>query len=333
MPLYTQEEAEIALEQLRPVDFGTRYTLDGSLLGFTMYRMGHILGAAAIRLDDGITSILFSGDIGRMHSPVMKAPAKIQGADYLLVESTYGDRLHTTDDPTDEIGEIIRRTAGRGGSVIIPSFAVGRAQALMYHIYVLKQKRLIPDLPVFLDSPMAIKATELLQRHPADHRLNEQVCKGVSEVARYTTSTDDSKAINGNNNNMPKVIISASGMATGGRILHHMKHYIGDERNTIIFAGFQAEGTRGDILVRGEKEVVIHGQTGPVRAEIVQLHSMSAHADYAEIMQWLGYFTQQPRRTFIVHGEAHAALAMKNRIEEEKDWDVHIPAYAEMVEL
>ncbi len=333
LPLYTQAEAEIALEQLRPVDFGTRYTLDGSLLGFTMYRMGHILGAAAIRLDDGITSILFSGDIGRMHSPVMKAPAKIQGADYLLVESTYGDRLHTTDDPTDEIGEIIRRTAGRGGSVIIPSFAVGRAQALMYHIYVLKQKRLIPDLPVFLDSPMAIKATELLQRHPADHRLNEQICKGVSEVARYTTSTDDSKAINGNNNNIPKVIISASGMATGGRILHHMKHYIGDERNTILFVGFQAEGTRGDILVRGEKEVVIHGQTWPVRAEIIQLNSMSAHADYAEIMQWLGHFTQPPHRTFIVHGEAHAALAMKNRIEEEKGWDVHIPAYAEMVEL
>lgn len=333
MPLYTREEAEIALDQLRPVDFGTRYTLDDSLLGFTMYRMGHILGAAAIRVDDGMTSILFSGDIGRMNSPVMKPPAKIQGADYLLVESTYGDRLHTTDDPTEDIGDIIRRTAGRGGSVVIPSFAVGRAQELMYHIYVLKQKRLIPDLPVFLDSPMAIKATELLQRHPADHRLNEAVCKGVSEVVRYSTTTDESKAINGNNNNMPKVIISASGMATGGRVLHHLKHYIGDERNTILFAGFQAEGTRGDQLVRGEKEIIIHGAAWPVRAEIVQLHNMSAHADYAEIMQWLGHFTEGPRRTFITHGEAHAATAMKARIEEELGWDVHIPAYAEMVEL
>ena len=333
MPLYTQEEAEIALEQLRPVDFGKRYTLDDSLLGFTMYRKGHILGAAAIRVDDGMTSILFSGDIGRMHSPVMKPPAKIQGADYLLVESTYGDRLHTSDDPTEDIGDIIRRTAGRGGSVVIPSFAVGRAQELMYHIYALKQKRMIPDLPVFLDSPMAIKATELLQRHPADHRLNEALCKGVSEVVRYSTTTDDSKAINGSNNNMPKVIISASGMATGGRVLHHMKHYIGDERNTILFAGFQAEGTRGDQLVRGEKEIIIHGATWPVRAEIVQLHNMSAHADYAEIMEWLGHFTEGPRRTFITHGEALAATAMKNRIEEELGWDVHIPVYAEMVEL
>jgi len=333
LPLYTQAEAEIALEQLRPVDFGTRYALRDSLLGFTMYRMGHILGAAAIRVDDGMTSILFSGDIGRMHSPVMKPPAKLQGADYLVVESTYGNRLHGTEDPTEEIGAIIRRTAGRGGSVVIPSFAVGRAQELMYHIYALKQKRMIPDLPVFLDSPMAIKATALLQRHPADHRLNEQLCKGVSDVVRYATTTDDSKAINGNNNNMPKVIISASGMATGGRVLHHMKHYIGDARNTILFAGFQAEGTRGDILVRGEKEVVIHGQSWPVRAEIVQLHSMSAHADYAEIMQWLGNFSDTPRRTFITHGEMAAAEAMKERIGETLGWDAHIPAYGEMVEL
>jgi len=333
LPLYTQAEAETALEQLRPVDFGTRYALKDSLLGFTMYRMGHILGAAAIRLDDGMTSVLFSGDIGRMHSPVMKPPAKLQGADYLVVESTYGDRLHDAADPTEQIGEVIRRAAARGGSVVIPSFAVGRAQELMYHIYVLKQKRMIPDLPVFLDSPMAIKATALLQRHPADHRLNEQVCKGVSEIARYATTTDESKAINGNNNNMPKVIISASGMATGGRVLHHMKHYIGDARNTILFAGFQAEGTRGDILVRGEKEVVIHGQAWPVRAEIVQLHSMSAHADYAEIMQWLGHFAEAPRRTFITHGETHAAEAMKGRIEEELGWEAHIPAYAEKVEL
>ena len=203
----------------------------------------------------------------------------------------------------------------------------------MYHIYLLKQKRMIPDLPVFLDSPMAIKATELLQRHPADHRLSAAVCKGVSDVVRYSTTTDESKAINGSNNNMPKVIISASGMATGGRVLHHMKHYIGDERNTILFAGFQAEGTRGDQLVRGEKEVIIHGAAWPVRAEIVQLHNMSAHADYAEIMEWLGHFTEEPRRTFITHGETHAAEALKTRIEEDLGWDVHIPAYAEKVEL
>lgn len=333
LPLYTQADAEAALDYLHPVDFGKRYALEGSLLGFSMYRMGHILGAASIRLDDGMTSILFSGDIGRQNSPVMKPPAKIQEADYLVLESTYGDRLHDEADPTEELGEIIRKTAKRGGSVVIPSFAVGRAQELMYHIYVLKQKKMIPDLPVFLDSPMAIRATQLLERHPADHRLNEAVCKGVSQIVRYATTTDESKAINGNNNNMPKVIISASGMATGGRVLHHLKHHIIDERSTIIFAGFQADGTRGDMLVRGEKEILIHGANWPVRAEIIQLHNMSAHADYAEIMEWLGNFTEGPRRSFITHGEAHAAAALKTRMEDELGWDVHVPAYAEMVEL
>jgi metallo-beta-lactamase family protein len=332
LPLYTQEDAQIALEQLRPIEFGKRYGLPNSLLGFTMYRAGHILGAAFIRLDDGMTSILFSGDIGRLNSPVMKTPAKIQSADYLIVESTYGDRLHTQDDPVEDIGNIIKRTAARGGSVVVPAFAVGRTQEIMYYLFVLKQKRMIPDLPIFLDSPMAIRATELLQRHPADHRLSPEICAGVSAIARYAQTTDESKAIN-TSMNIPKVIISASGMATGGRVLHHLKHYVGDQRNTILFAGYQAEGTRGDKLVHGDKEISIHGQMWPVRAEIVQLHNMSAHADYAEIMTWLGHFNAPPRKTFIVHGEDIAAHALRDRIANTLEWDAHVPVHGETVEL
>ncbi|MDY0008609.1 MAG: MBL fold metallo-hydrolase [Bdellovibrionales bacterium] len=333
LPLYTQEEAEVALEQFRAVEFGKRYTLKDSLLGFTMHRAGHILGASFIRLDDGMTSVLFGGDIGRLRNPVMKSPAKIQEADYLLVESTYGDRLHNSDDPTEDIYRIVRETAARGGTVVIPAFAVGRTQALLYHIYQLKKDGRLPDIPVFVDSPMAIRATALLSRHPADHRLPPDICTAIDSMTRYTQTTEESKEINSRHNGMPKVIISASGMATGGRILHHLKHYIGDERNTILLAGYQADGTRGDRLAKGEKEISIHGMMWPVRAKIEKLDNMSAHADYEEILTWLENFNAPPRRVFITHGEPAAAAAMKGHIEERFGWDAHVPAHGEMVEL
>lgn len=333
LPLYTQEEAETALGHFRPVEFGKRYRIDGSLLGFTMYRAGHILGAAFIRIDDGMTSVLFGGDIGRLHNPVMKPPAKIQQADYLLVESTYGDRLHNTDDPTEDIFRIVRDTAARGGTVVIPAFAVGRTQAILYHLYLLKKQGRIADIPVFVDSPMAIRATALLSRHPADHRLSPDVCAEIDAMARYTTTTEESKEINSRHNGMPKVIVSASGMATGGRVLHHLKYYIGDARNTILLAGFQAEGTRGDRLVKGEKEISIHGQMWPVRAQIEKLDNMSAHADYSEILTWLENFNARPRRVFVTHGEAAAAAAMGAHISARFGWDTHVPAHGETVEL
>ncbi|MFN7112741.1 MAG: MBL fold metallo-hydrolase RNA specificity domain-containing protein [Alphaproteobacteria bacterium] len=333
LPLYTQADAEAALEQFRAIDFGKRYALKDSLLGFTMYRAGHILGAAFIRVDDGMTSVLFGGDIGRLNNPVMKPPAKIQEADYLLIESTYGDRLHNTDDPTEDIFRIVRDTAARGGTVVIPAFAVGRTQAILYHIYLLKKQGRIADVPVFVDSPMAIRATALLSRHPADHRLPPDICAAIDSMTRYTQTTEESKEINSRNSGMPKIIISASGMATGGRILHHLKYYIGDERNTILLAGFQADGTRGDRLARGEKELSIHGQMWPVRAQIAHLDNMSAHADYAEILTWLGNFSAPPRRVFITHGEPQAAAAMRGHIETRFGWDAHVPEHGETVEL
>ena len=333
LPLYTQEDAEEALNYLRPIEFGKRYEIPGSVLGFTMYRAGHILGAAFIRVDDGMTSILFGGDIGRLNNPVMKPPAKIQQADYLLVESTYGDRLHNTDDPTEDIYRIVRETAARGGTVVVPAFAVGRTQAILYHLYLLKKQGRIPDIPVFVDSPMAIKATALLSRHPADHRLPADICLAIDSMTRYTQTTEESKAINSQNNGMPKVIISASGMATGGRVLHHLKQYVGDPRSTILLAGYQADGTRGDRLARGEKEISIHGQMWPVLAKIEKLDNMSAHADYEEILTWLGNFNSPPRRVFITHGEPVAAEAMRGHIEERFGWDAHVPEQGETVEL
>ena len=326
LPLYTKQEALDAIKLFRPRDFAHNYALNDELR-FSMHRAGHILGSAFIRVDDGQNSILFSGDIGRLHNPIMKPPTWMDGADYLVIESTYGDRLHDRDDPTDDMERIIRRTAARGGSVIIPAFAVGRAQSILYHISILKQERRIPDIPVYLDSPMAIDATDLLKAHMNEHRLSPEECYAVGHVAKYTRTPEESKAINSAHNNMPKIIVSASGMATGGRVLHHLKHYLGDERNTILLAGFQAAGTRGDRLARGESEIKIHGQMWPVKAEIAMLDTMSAHADYGEMLTWMEHFQRAPRRVFITHGEITAANAMKRHIEEKFGWDVIVPAY------
>lgn len=333
LPLYTKQEAEDCLQYFKPVDFGRPHRL-GDNLSFTLYRAGHILGASFIRVTDGSgTSILFSGDMGRLNDPVMKAPAQIQDADYLVVESTYGDRLHDKSDPAGDIEKVVNQTAGRGGTVVIPAFAVGRAQALMYYIYKLKNEGRIPkNLPVYLDSPMAINASELLCKHLNDHRLPKNMCMDVCGIANYTRTTEESKAID-QSNNVPKIIISASGMATGGRVLHHLKHYVGDKRNTILLAGFQAAGTRGDRLARGETEIKIHGQMWPVRAQIIKMDNMSAHADYSEILTWMENFSSPPRKVFVTHGEPEAAKAMQEKIKEKFGWDAVVPDYMQSEEL
>lgn len=334
LPLYTEVDARKTFELFKPLDFGKPHKLTEEL-SFTLHRAGHILGAAFIRISDGGgTSILFSGDLGRLNDPVMKPPAKIQDADYLVVESTYGDRLHDKSDPTDDIERIINKTASRGGSVIIPVFAVGRAQAMLYYIHKLKsENRIKRHIPVFLDSPMAINASDLLCKHTNDHRLPLALCADICSVAECTRTVEESKAIYNKNNNMPKVIISASGMATGGRVLHHLKHHLGDPRNTILLAGFQAAGTRGDRLARGEKEIKIHGQMWAVNAEIEKLDNMSAHADYQEILHWMENFNSPPRKVFVVHGELEAAQSMKEKIEKKFGWNVLVPEYLHKEEL
>jgi metallo-beta-lactamase family protein len=333
LPLYTAQEARDCLQYFRPVDFGQPHRLSDDL-SFTLHRAGHILGASFIRVSDGGgTSVLFSGDIGRLNDPVMKSPAQIQDADYLVVESTYGDRLHDKNDPTGDIEKVVNETAARGGTVVIPAFAVGRAQAIMYYLHKLKnENRISRNIPVYLDSPMAINASELLCKHLNDHRLPRGLCMDVCGIAEYTRTPEESKAIN-QSNNVPKIIISASGMATGGRVLHHLKNYVGDSRNTVLLAGFQAAGTRGDRLARGEKEIKIHGQMWPVRAQIVKLDNMSAHADYSEILTWMGHFTSPPRKIFVTHGEPEAAKAMKEKIKEKFGWNAVVPDYLQTEEF
>ncbi len=279
---------------------------------------------------DGRT-LVFSGDLGRPDSATMVDPTIIRRADYLLVESTYGNRLHERRDPEDALADVISRTAARGGTVVIPSFAVGRAQTLLYHIERLKSAGRIPALPVFLDSPMAIDVSEIFCKYRRVHRLSEHACRAACAVARYVHEAEESKALDADP--MPKVIISASGMATGGRVLHHIKRYAPDERNTILFAGFQAGGTRGAAMTAGADKIKMHGEYVPVRAEVGNLHMLSAHADADEIMGWLRHFERPPKTTFVTHGEPDAADALRHRIEEELGWTCVVPGYRDEAEL
>lgn len=330
LPLYTEEDAKRSLDYFHTLGFGNPFYINDAL-HFTFSRSGHILGSSFITLSDGDQTIVFSGDLGRPHDPIMKEPAKIQHADYLLIESTYGDRLHEKVEPIEEMGEIIRSTFSKGGTVVIPAFAVGRAQMILYYIYQLKKTGVIPNIPVYLDSPMAINVTSLLQKFKNEHKLPEALCQEVCEIATYTRTVEESKNII--NSHMPSIIISASGMATGGRVLHHLKHFITEHNNTILFSGFQAAETRGDRILKGEKRIKIHGQFHPVRARVENLRSLSAHADYEEILLWLRNFTSPPKKTFVTHGEPEAALALKQKIEEALGWDVVIPDYLGSEEL
>jgi metallo-beta-lactamase family protein len=330
LPLYTETDARVALKQFAPIDFDQVHDL-GDETAVTFHHAGHILGAAIVRLFHQGTTIVFSGDLGRPNDPVMRKPAAISGADYLVVESTYGNRTHDPKDPQDVLADVITRTAARGGTVLIPAFAVGRAQSLLYHLHMLKAARRIPDLPVFLDSPMAIDAGEIFHQHRRDHRLSDSECRDVCSLARNTRSVEESKAID--LNRVPAIVISASGMATGGRVLHHLKVFAPDSRNTVLFAGFQAGGTRGAAMVGGAPEVKIHGSYIPIRAEVMNLDMLSAHADAHEIMGWLNAFDRPPRMTFVTHGEPAPADALRHRIEEELGWSCRVPAYRDEVAL
>jgi len=326
LPLYTQAQAEFALTRFKSHRFQTSIELTKDI-SVTFREAGHILGAAILELQVGDQLLVFSGDLGRLHDPVMRAPEPIANADFLFLESTYGDRKHPDINPQDALADIINRTVERDGSVIIPSFAVGRAQSLLFHISELISAGRIPDLPVYLDSPMAIKATNLFTEHAEAHKLTLAQAKAVGLSATFTKTSKQSQELD--KDRSPKIIISASGMATGGRILYHLKAYVRDSRNTILFAGFQAGGTRGAAMLEGADKIKIHGEYHPVRAEVANLHMLSAHADADEIMTWLEGFEAPPKRTFIIHGEPHAADTLRHRIEEEKKWSVLVAEHNE----
>ncbi|MEQ8246690.1 MAG: MBL fold metallo-hydrolase [Alphaproteobacteria bacterium] len=330
LPLYTRHDGVVALDAFAPVAPGAWHSLSKDLR-FKLHPAGHILGAAIVELDVRGRSVVFSGDLGRSDSATMLDPTPVSHADYLVVESTYGDRAHDPSDPENVLAEIVTRTAARGGSVIVPSFAVGRAQTLLFHFERLKTQGRIPDLPIFLDSPMAIDASDVFCTHADAHRLTATQARKACHVAHYVNSPEESKSLD--QSPLPKVIISASGMATGGRVLHHLNHYAPDPRNTIVFAGFQAGGTRGASLVGGAESVKIHGAYVPIRAEVVQLQMLSAHADADEIMAWLGHFKGPPRETFVVHGEPAASDALRHRIEEDLGWSARVPEFRETVAL
>lgn len=330
VPLYTREEAEHSLSQFRVVDFRKTLKLADDFF-MTLIPAGHILGASFIQFKYYDTTVLFSGDLGRSEDPVMHAPAIMQAADYLVLESTYGNRLHKAVNPLDELAEIINTTVKRGGTLVIPAFAVGRAQHLLYLLYQLLEKNRITKVPIYLDSPMAKDATEIFRNNPDLHRLSAELSAKVCEIPIYVNSREESIELD--QMTTPKIIISASGMLEGGRILHHIRSFASDPKNTIVFAGYQATGTRGADLINGKKHIKVFGEEIAVNAEVKVLSNMSAHADYNEILQWLAHFNHHPRKVFITHGELDAAESLKEKIEERFHWQCVIPDFLQSEEM
>ncbi|MFZ3087053.1 MAG: MBL fold metallo-hydrolase [Methylotenera sp.] len=331
LPLYTKEDAKKALGLIVPVNFEQDVDLgDDLVLRFSPN--GHILGSSFVRIHNKTTSVLFSGDIGRPNDILMKAPVRIKQADYLLLESTYGDRLHERDDPMIKLAAIINKTVRRKGVVLIPVFAVGRAQEVLYYIHLLKASGAIPDdIPVYLNSPMAVDATEIFTSHSSEHRLSPDQCRALNRTAHMVNSVDESRALNERKG--PMIILSASGMASGGRVVHHLKAFAPKSNNTILFVGFQAAGTRGAAMIDGAESIKIHGEYVPVKAKVEFISNLSAHADYSEIIDWLKGFEFAPKKTFIIHGEPVAADAMRKHVEEQLNWNVLVPEYLETVTL
>jgi metallo-beta-lactamase family protein len=339
LPLYTSGEVETVLKAFREIPRSNPFTISPQ---FTVrpYDAGHILGSSSLELtirENGkSTVVLFSGDVGRYDQPILKDPAVPPRCDVLLCESTYGDRDHPPDSPEDALAEVINRAAKRGGVIVIPAFAVGRTQTIMYIIRKLENGNRIPRLPVFVDSPMAISVTGLYLRHHEDHDLvftNEEDNGNPldAHTVHYMRTVQDSKKIN--DVNTPAIIISASGMATGGRVLHHLKRRAPDPRNIILLAGFQAEGTRGRSLEDGAKTLRIHGEDIPIAAEVVNLRQFSAHAGKSELMRWLTGLPAPPRHTYLVHGEPVALAALQSSIESNFRWRASVPEYRQTVEL
>ena len=330
LPLYTEEEARQTVRAFATAAFReASAVLPGCHATFRP--AGHILGAASIEVDWNGVRIVFSGDLGRYDDATMVDPEPIGRADYLVVESTYGNRRHDPAPPEQALEDVIGRTVQRGGTVVVPAFAVGRAQSLLFHLSQVRKRGQLANVPVYLDSPMAVNASEIFCEHLGEHRLTADECREACGVATYVREVEDSKRLT--QDNMPKVIISASGMATGGRVLHHLKHYAPMRRNTILLAGYQAGGTRGAALKAGTEELKIHGEFVPVRAEVASLDMVSAHADRDELLRWLGGFEAPPKRTFVTHGEADASDQFRLSIQERLGWAVQVPGHGEQVAL
>ncbi|MCB0411962.1 MAG: MBL fold metallo-hydrolase [Bdellovibrionales bacterium] len=335
LPLYTVSDAKNALRQFKSVEWRQEVSITKSGLGtlkFKFFPAGHLLGAASVRIQSDSTSILFSGDLGRDNSPLIRNPESPESADELVVESTYGNRGHPKEDPQQVIKRIILRTIARKGIVLIPSFAVGRAQQILFYLHRLKKAEEIPStLPIYLNSPMAAQSNHAFSKNISELKIDSEELNQIFRGARVISTPEESKALN--ERAEPAVIIAASGMATGGRVLHHLKTLAPNSKNTILFVGFQAGGTRGDLMVRGAKEVKIHGQLWPIRAEVINLESLSAHADADEILRWISNLDRSPKRVFVTHGEVEASLTLKERIHKEIGLFAVVPEYGDTFEV
>jgi metallo-beta-lactamase family protein len=329
-PLYTAEDAARVMRLFMPVPSAKWIEI---LPGWKLrlQSSGHILGSTFVEIETAGQRVVFSGDLGRTHPLTLPPPSRIARADTLIVESTYGDRIHPGALALDELERVINRTVLRGGLLLIPSFAVGRTQDVLYLLSELRRHHRIPGLPIYLDSPLGIHATEVLASHPSWHRLSESEVNRIYDITTIVKTRAESKALL--HLKESAIILAGSGMVTGGRILHHLEKRLPDSRNTVLLSGFQAAGTRGRLLRDGATELKMHGRYVPVHAEIVSLDGLSAHADQSEIVAWLREFTQAPARTFIVHGEPQASDALRLKIRDTLGWDAHVPAALESFDL
>ena len=329
-PLYSESDAIKALQQFSTVAFDEDFEPVSGLRARLRYQ-GHILGAAAVTLEYQGRRIVFSGDIGRPLDPVMRPPLPPDDADWIVTESTYGDRRHAPLDAGGELATALQRVLARGGVAVIPAFAVGRAQMLLHIIARLQTDGAIPAVPVYLNSPMATDVTALYRRYPDMHRLDEAALQDMSRRTRIVNSVEESIALNRRKG--PMIIVSASGMVTGGRVLHHLVAFAPDPLNAILLSGYQAGGTRGAALAAGAKSVRIYGQDVAVNAEVIQLQAASAHADSDELLAWLRSAPRAPKVVYVTHGEPDAADALRVRIQRELGWHAHAPEYREQVDL
>ncbi len=341
LPLFRMADARAALRLLEPVPFHQWVELNPGVR-FRYRRQGHILGAASVEVETKVSggkhrTVYFSGDVGRYGVPILKEPESYPGSDVLFVETTYGDRLHDPRDPYELLGEVITAAVQRGGVILIPAFAVDRTQEILYILHELMENGDIPHLPIFLDSPMGIEATAMYARFVSEHDAEMREYFGRDENPIFppnlqvTPTSAESKKLNGLKGSA--IIISASGMATGGRILHHLKQRLPDPSNTVIFVGYQAHGTKGRRLVEGEKEIKIHGQWIPVKAHIDSLGTFSAHADREELLLWLGRRERDPGTVCLIHGEYGAQQSFAELLRQEYGWDPKIPEIGDVIEI
>ncbi len=329
MPLYTQADAEKALSYFKAVPYEDVLKIGDFEIQF--FPCGHILGAASVLIKAGGKAILFTGDLGRPGDLLTPLEDVDRPADVLVMESTYGDRLHERVDAIQAVADLVTQTTEKGGTLLIPAFAVGRTQSLLYCLHAAFKQGLAPKVPVYVNSPMATNVTDIYERYPRYHLLSKEESQAAFGVARYVNTTQESKSLNKLTES--SVIISASGMLTGGRVLHHLKALAPDPKNTILLTGYQAPGTRGASLASGADHIKIHGQYIPVNADVKQIDFLSAHADQSEFIQWLQDMENKPERIFLVHGDPQASDALRLKIEENFRLPVHIAEHMETMDL